>query len=198
MQGVLVDDMREADLVVFTGGEDVDPRMYKTPRHPKTYCNLRRDMLENAEMVKAERLGKHMIGICRGMQLMCVYNGGMLIQHQDNPGTHMVETFDGKRFLMSSLHHQAAYPFDLPEDDWRPIAWTKDLLRMHEDWNEHELNPPIELEAIWFPKTKCFGIQGHPEMMDSSSSGVLYFQNLLNLFLQDKLTANVSKEITNR
>ena len=39
----LTSDMKEADIVLFTGGEDVSPSLYKTRSHPTTMCNKERD-----------------------------------------------------------------------------------------------------------------------------------------------------------
>jgi len=66
MQGKLVDKMEDADLVVFTGGADVDPRMYKEPKNPNTCSNFHRDIQEAKEFYLANKLKKRIIGICRG------------------------------------------------------------------------------------------------------------------------------------
>lgn len=192
MQGRIVDRMEDADLVVLTGGEDVDPRMYGAPRHPKTYANLKRDLFEHHAYVEAQKLGKPVIGICRGLQLMCIENGGTLIQHQDNPGHHKITTYDGNELYVNSLHHQAAYPYDLPRGDYHILGWTRGMLRVHQDGNEKELNPEREIEIIYFPKSKSLGIQFHPEMMETSSETVKYCQRLLTLFLKNKLLVNAT------
>ena len=76
----LVDDITTADIVVFTGGEDVDPSLYNAEKHPKTYSNLARDLYEK-EMFEKIKPHQLVIGICRGSQFLCVMNGGKLIQH---------------------------------------------------------------------------------------------------------------------
>ena len=42
----LTDDLSTADIVMFTGGEDVDPSMYGCKKHRTTYSNINRDMYE--------------------------------------------------------------------------------------------------------------------------------------------------------
>lgn len=69
MDGELVDNMKDADLVVFTGGEDVDPQLYGDPRNPTTSSNLTRDRYEVLEFNEALELKKHIIGICRGLNV---------------------------------------------------------------------------------------------------------------------------------
>jgi hypothetical protein len=42
----IVKTLKSADLVLFTGGEDVDPSLYGEPKHPFTGSNLERDLYE--------------------------------------------------------------------------------------------------------------------------------------------------------
>lgn len=188
MEGTLVNSMAEADLVVFTGGEDVDPAMYGEEEvHPRTHFNTLRDGHENIAFDQAEMLGIPMIGICRGAQFLCMENGGVLIQDQPNPGPHKMFTYDGNEFTTSSMHHQAMFPFNLPDEDYRVIGWTKGLLAHHQNGKQEEMDPPVECEVVYFPVTKCLGIQGHPEMMAIDSPAVIYFRNLLTKFLDNTL-----------
>lgn len=193
MGGVHVNSIEDANLVVFTGGQDVCPLVYKqTDIHPRTYYSLERDNKEILAYNRALELGKKMIGICRGHQLLSALNGALLIQDQSNPGNHVMKTHDGKSFLINSLHHQGVYPFNLPKEDYYILGYTKDLLTHHENGKREEMHPPVEVEVIYFPKTKCLGIQCHPEMMsyyDNShfSDAVDYFRMLLNRFMFDNI-----------
>lgn len=72
--GRLVSSMEEADIVVFTGGGDVDPSYYNRARHPKTYSDtpgqtdrLTRDEREWEAMQQAVALNKPLWGTCRGL-----------------------------------------------------------------------------------------------------------------------------------
>lgn len=62
----LVDTVDEAEVVMFTGGEDVDPSIYKCKPSPYTYSNLNRDLKEKEifEMIKPNQIA---VGICRGL-----------------------------------------------------------------------------------------------------------------------------------
>jgi gamma-glutamyl-gamma-aminobutyrate hydrolase PuuD len=196
MQAKIINDMEKADLVVLTGGEDVDPSWYKKDAHPFTSSNIERDYFEVKEFQKALKLKKHMIGICRGAQLMCVMNGGILVQHQANPYfLHRLHTFDDKEgILTTSLHHQAAFPFDLPKDRCKILAWTNGISSFHysQSWRE-ELNPPQECEIVFYPESRCLGIQGHPEIMfgrnkqKDFSNSIRYYQELLDKHLNNEL-----------
>lgn len=65
----LTDNLEEADIVLFTGGEDVDPSLYGCEKHPTTYSNINRDLEEKAifEKVKPDQL---CLGICRGLRII--------------------------------------------------------------------------------------------------------------------------------
>jgi putative glutamine amidotransferase len=67
--------------VLLTGGEDVDPALYGQDRIEK--CgepNKARDETEIAMSLAARELGKPLLAICRGPQVLNVAFGGTLIQ----------------------------------------------------------------------------------------------------------------------
>lgn len=66
---VLTDNLEEADIVMFTGGEDVDPSLYGCEKHPTTYSNISRDLEEKAvfEKVRSDQL---CVGVCRGLRIV--------------------------------------------------------------------------------------------------------------------------------
>lgn len=198
MQGERTAKMEEADLVVFTGGEDVDPSMYHAKAHPTTSSNIHRDRLELAAYKAAKKLGIPMIGICRGSQFLCVMNGGKLVQDQKNPAlVHSMQTHDGKTLFISSTHHQAAYPFLMPAKKYKVLGWTNHASPYHYgETYEQELAPPKECEMVYYPKHRCLGIQGHPEMVykwmneyPELQDTISYLRNLLNNFMDNKIKA---------
>ena len=212
----LVNTIEEADLVLLTGGEDVNPEYYNEPVHPKTSFT-KRDDHEFEEIKKAIALEKPLYGTCRGLQILTVAAGGSLIQDQSNKySPHLtadlvnpnLENFkaeyldkitpnlnvgdyisylskfpdiDENKFakillldttqiplLTTSAHHQAAYPYNMPKNEYNILTWTKGLHSRHEDGNMEEMDIPeeIEIEAAIYYKIKAFGIQGHPEWMN--------------------------------
>jgi len=188
MEGVVVGKMEDADLVVFTGGEDVDPSLYGQPEHPTTYSNLDRDLYEKGEFVKAQELNKPCLGICRGSQFLCVMAGGHLVQNQPNPShVHKIKTFTGDELLITSTHHQAAYPYNLDPSEYKILGWTDGMLAYHKNGADKELNPEKECEIVYYPNIRALGIQGHPEMMSMDSPTVEYLRKLLSTFLNGTL-----------
>lgn len=63
----LVDNLEKADVVLFTGGEDVDPSLYGCKKYPSTYSNIKRDLKEKAIFEKVNPNKQVCVGICRGL-----------------------------------------------------------------------------------------------------------------------------------
>jgi putative glutamine amidotransferase len=172
MEGeTIVPVMDQSTVVLFTGGPDVNPALYKSERHPKTFVSNTRDMLEVAAYKEAIRLAKPMVGICRGAQFLCVMNGGMLVQHQANADViHPMKTMDGKEIMVSSDHHQACYPWGLNQTKFKLLGWSIDQSPFHFNSHDFEMVRGVveddkEVEAIYFPETRSLGLQYHPEWM---------------------------------
>lgn len=106
------------DILVFDGGEDVNPAMYGEERHPKCgYPNRERDTLE-ANIFHYYFGRVPICAVCRGHQFVNVMMGGALHQDlysmelgHDNP--HDIVFFNGFAKSLrpikkvNSYHHQA-------------------------------------------------------------------------------------------
>lgn len=187
----IVDTLKEAELVLFTGGEDVSPNHYGEPKHPNTYNNPARDTAEKRIFTLAKNAGKKILGICRGSQFVCVMSGGKLVQHQQNKkAVHPIQTTNYGDVNISSTHHQAQFPFNLKKWDYKIIGWTTGISDFHQDGEGEELNPPYECEIVYYPKTKALGIQGHPEFLGYQREypeDLKVFKKIFNDFITDKL-----------
>jgi putative glutamine amidotransferase len=64
----IVNTIQEADIVFFTGGEDVTPSLYGAKTNRLSYYNTDRDDYEIKIFKKALALDKYMIGVCRGLK----------------------------------------------------------------------------------------------------------------------------------
>lgn len=192
--------VEEADLVVFTGGEDVDPAYYNSKANPRTAFNSARDAAELKVFQKAQALGKRLIGICRGSQFLCVMAGGELVQHQANPSyIHPITTDDGRQFLVTSTHHQAQFPWVMTIDKYKVIAWTQDASPYHEDGEGSEMvngfvENDKEVEIAYYPEIKALAIQSHPEMIygqrdneERIAKSIAYCQELLGKHMDNLL-----------
>ena len=124
MDGEEVEDIKDADLVVFTGGEDVCPALYNQKCHRTTHFNIHRDNYELQAYKIALKLGKKIWGTCRGTQLLGAMNNAILIQDLHHPYNHMMETADGENILINSLHHQAVFPWKLQKQKFQVLGWS--------------------------------------------------------------------------
>jgi putative glutamine amidotransferase len=69
------------DGLLLTGGEDVDPAVYRdTARHPTIQVDPARDDYELALTRAAMARGLPIFAICRGVQILNVAGGGTLVQ----------------------------------------------------------------------------------------------------------------------
>jgi putative glutamine amidotransferase len=123
----LIDDLHDlidrCDAIVLHGGGDIDPVQYGRSRETDHLygVNAAHDAVEYATVRAVLDLGKPMLAICRGHQMLNVVCGGTLIQHLDLPGhreqAHAVELAAGSRTAQAmgttrpegcfSFHHQA-------------------------------------------------------------------------------------------
>ena len=176
--------MEDADLVMFTGGADVTPYLYTPYKHDSSFYNEARDVSETAEWEKALKLGKNMIGICRGSQFLTVMAGGTLVQDVDNHsmwGTHDITFMETDEVMkITSTHHQMMNPFNLSPDSFDVIAISTENLSTHYSGGKEEIEMPTEPEIVYYNKTKALAIQGHPEQMDKNTPVVRKINELIN------------------
>lgn len=171
----LVNNLNDADVVLFTGGEDVDPSLYNCSKLHCTYSNKARDLEEKKifELISPKQL---CLGICRGSQFLCVMNGGILVQDCYGHAlsrTHAI-TDNSIIYEISSTHHQMQYPYYLDRREYDVLfeAYPR-LSRMYAG---DKVNPDTiikfgEPEIVLYHKEglpKCLAVQGHPEMMPDS------------------------------
>src|SRR5579859_2361382 len=164
------------DGLLLAGGADVDPSFYGEERAPQTVNTVpERDAFEIALARRAIERGIPFLGICRGMQVMNVAQGGTLIQdlptalghehHCRMPGSfdgadHPVHLATGSRAAAAaggehtptlSHHHQG---IDRLGEDLVVSGWA-DL---------DELPEAIEAPEHRF----ALGVQWHPEADETS------------------------------
>lgn len=152
-----------ADLVVFGGGSDVNPRLYNEKPHSKTDFNIRRDAADIELYELCLKQGIPMFGVCRGAQFLHVMNGGKLYQDVDGHyGDHnMYDIKSQKMIPVSSVHHQMV--IENKDGGMEVIA---DAFGAKKRWkNPTELveGSKLDVEAYFYRDTCCFGVQGHPE-----------------------------------
>lgn len=173
----IVSNLEDAQLIIFTGGEDVSPSMYNCKKHPKTYCNPARDKKEKSIFDKINPKTQVCVGICRGSQFLCCMNGGILVQDVNNHAlskTHaIVNLLTNKIYEITSTHHQMQYPFNLNDEDYEILYTSYANSSDYYDGDKIDINKICyaEPEIVLYHKEnlpKCLAIQGHPEMIPDS------------------------------
>jgi len=163
-------------LILFSGGEDVSPELYGHTS-PKRFCgsNKSRDDREQIIFELALDFGIPMVGICRGSQFLNVMSGGTMIHHLDQHGySHTMRTSDGVLMDVTSTHHQ----MNVPSNAGHVLAWS-DEKRSDKYYGDKDLPFDYtgpEVEAIYYPETKVFAVQYHPEYMEKDSEGFGWFR----------------------
>lgn len=158
-----------ADIIVFQGGTDIDPRMYNEDRHPRTDDpDTRRDRMEYALYHNLDSK-QYKIGICRGAQFLNICNGGRLWQHiEGHRAQHAViyvtEDNIERVYNVSSTHHQMMIPSIREEkfiwswaceSDERQYPNGRTIRLPAEHWRDPEV--------IYYPRSSSLCFQPHPE-----------------------------------
>lgn len=110
-------DVRNFDLIIFSGGEDLDPKLYGEENIMSYDANTQRDTVEMNIFKEADKLGILMYGSCRGAQLINVGRKGSLhqdlrmagVQHNGNHPLSWEQTSEKLQPIfnnVNSLHHQ--------------------------------------------------------------------------------------------
>lgn len=187
----VVENFHSVDLIVFTGGEDVNPALYGDSKHKWTSLpNTQRDAVEQEFFDLAVKNGIPMVGICRGAQFLNVMNGGRLVQHVTNHGRpHSVVTDQGETFQVTSTHHQMMML--TPGMSYKLLAWANGISSTYEvgpeDKKPHlrmgDGGKVIEPECVLFPDTMSLAFQWHPEYMEKHSPCFRYTQEMIAEYL---------------
>jgi len=155
------------DGVLLTGGLDLDPALWRQEIHPRTtLVHPRRQSFDLLLYKAAKRRGLPIMGICLGLQLINVAEGGTLYQHLPespgkvnhgcegdparhglnvNPDSRLFTWLKTSRIEVSSNHHQG---IDKVSENLRVAAVADD-----------GVTEAVELEDYPF----LTAIQWHPE-----------------------------------
>lgn len=160
------------DKFIFSGGSDLDPMYYDEALiYDCGYVNELRDIFEMKLLKKVLELKKPILGICRGFQLINVFQGGSLYQDLKSQyesridhaiecvekykkihklyieeNTITKEIFKEKEIKINSKHHQAVKELG---KNLKIEAKSEDGL----------------IEAFSSKELNLYAVQWHPEMM---------------------------------
>ena len=115
-----------ADGIVLTGGEDINPLMYNDTSNLKLCgpIDFKRDTLEKKLFTYALNRSIPFIGVCRGMQMMNVANGGTL--YGDIPteiGTTVIHRNNGEVMHEIVIIDTCSLIFPIETDTFMVNSW---------------------------------------------------------------------------
>ena len=171
--------------LILWGGVDLNPKYYDTYVHSKTQKpNYVRDEHEVALVNEAMFTGRPIIGVCRGAQLLCVMNDGMLYQHSEGHNrAHDIYTNTGEVFgFVAADHHQVMCP---QGREYEILAYDRATTKVWVSEHKTKLLPTVP-EVIWWPSTKCLAIQPHPEWETTNSPFVRWINDIIYNLIGEK------------
>jgi putative glutamine amidotransferase len=159
--------VKNYNLVIFSGGEDVNPVEYGGDNKYSVGINEMRDKIEIAVFNECQRQKVKMLGVCRGHQLINALLGGMIIQDlffemgEDHSGYHSLnfvrqnpESIVQRCFQnVNSMHHQG-------------------VLRSGKGFTTTSVHKGI-CEST--EKEDCISVQFHPEFMSDKQSDEFFY-----------------------
>ncbi len=188
-----LDEVKQYDLIIFPGGEDISPSTYNRELTYSMGVNPNRDYAEINILSQATNLNKKILGVCRGHQLICSQYGFVLLQdlYYDakikHDGNHELKTepdsMVGKIFeKVNSLHHQGV------------------ILRRYEDLKY----PNLRITSVWdgiiesCETNNIITVQFHPEFMWNEFSKEFFKE--IEIWVKEetpkKLIKNKNKELS--
>lgn len=179
----------KADIIIFSGGVDISPRLYDHGHHPKTqHSDTIRDKAEQTAYSIAKKNNKKCIGICRGAQLLHVLNGGRLFQNVDgHHGPHKIIYVNEKqeKFIIrvTSDHHQQMIKHSGCQV-WGYAGLSTMKSTFEQDF---EMIPGHmdDMEVIFYPETNTLCYQPHPEWAIKEDTN-LFVDCVKRMFLEGK------------
>lgn len=177
--------LNSADFVIFMGGVDINPKIYGEVAHPRTQRpDDERDRAEYA-IYKSTPKQFH-IGICRGAQLLHVFNGGCLWQDvgghtRTHPLDYQSEKGIHRTYNVSSTHHQM---MRMPVKDgqvWGTANETRErtmvtgatFLMGDKHWSD--------LEIVYYPKSSSLCFQPHPEHIREKETREVFYRCIIRM-----------------
>jgi putative glutamine amidotransferase len=158
------------DAIVLNGGTDVDPRRYGADPSPATDPpDEPRDSFELDLLAAAVELGKPVLGVCRGMQLINVGRGGTLRQ---DLGADLVPRHNAKRDFDARVHPIEIEPGSVLEGILGPGLRVNSVHhqavdRLGDGLVASARSASDVVEAIEDPARRLLGVQWHPEFLDT-------------------------------
>lgn len=178
-------ELSTCDGLILPGGSDITPGFYIQNINGSRDINTELDLKQFQALDLFVRMGKPVLGICKGMQVINVFFGGTLIQDLPNSSAHQQEEGDlihpasiteecllsnlyGKEFLINSNHHQA-------------------VDKLGKDLQIVQISHDGVVEALRHTNLPIFAVQWHPERYNINEKVSLPGNLILHAFFTNEL-----------
>ena len=178
-------ELSTCDGLILPGGSDITPGFYSQNINGSRDINTELDLKQFQALDLFVRMGKPVLGICKGMQVINVFFGGTLIQDLPNSSAHQQEEGDlihpasiteecllsnlyGKEFLINSNHHQA-------------------VDKLGKDLQIVQISHDGVVEAFRHTNLPIFAVQWHPERYNINEKVSLPGNLILHAFFTNEL-----------
>ena len=175
--------------ILFSGGGDVHPDVYKSLMHPQVYgIDSDRDRVEILLLEQVLKSNIPFFGICRGLQLINVGMGGTLYEDLNDQFSGSLRHNSPEDWSRDSLAHPVKISpksrlFDiLQQDTFSVNSWHhQGIRRLADGVSSSAVAPDGVIEAIELPDHP-FGlaVQWHPEWLQNHE----LMQRLFKAFVQ--------------
>ena len=150
--------------LILWGGTDISSHLYNEPKSKFSQtADVQRDKKEWASISDSIDNKQPIVGICRGAQLLCAYNGGKLYQHTvpQESHNHAIQTKEHFFYSVAAGHHQIMN-LSLCEEDYEILGVNPTSVAIFAEDSSYIIEHDT-IEIVWFPKTRCLAVQPHPE-----------------------------------
>lgn len=189
----IVTDIEFSDVVLFPDGDQLSPFLYKDIRKPHSIINPTKDLSDIKWFKKAVKKEIPIIGIGRGAELICVMNGGKVIQdHPFGDTVQIVENYDGTKNLAECYNSMTQFPFNIKKENYFILSWRKPL-KYHYNGKGKEMNPEVLPDIVYYPKTKSLAIESYPQSLSKTSTSLKWLNQHLDYLISNTLWQKLKK-----
>lgn len=181
------EDAMYCDGLLLPGGGDIEPSLFGQANEGSTDIDEPLDRLQLKATEAFCKMGKPILGICKGMQILNVYFGGTVRQHLPTASAHMYRNGDqhhmtiatkdsvfsriyGLRFCVNSAHHQG---IGILGAGLEAVQFAEDQV----------------IEGIVHTFLPIIGVQWHPERTGETQGACCNGDRLFDFWIQDFPTA---------
>jgi len=157
------------DGFLFTGGHDVNPKLYNEEAYKNVECCTKRDEMESYVLENAIKQDKPVLGICRGLQFINVFLGGSLYQdldifHPSKINHHQSPPYDEGAHSVSLIKETPLYNCLLQERIEVNSYHHQAIKQLSNDLEQMAVSIDGLVEAFFMPEKKfLWAVQWHPE-----------------------------------